>query len=130
MEVGGADFAEYYSIFKTKYDDNLYSSQGEFDPTRVNRVIVFINMNREANFTGDVIVDEIAFVEELPRKVAGELGGLWGPKASMDPTWEVGEPYTVIDDCSSKDGWSNSSTNLQLELTDKTLIINSGVKGN
>lgn len=87
FEIGGSDYQYYYSAFKTKYENNLYSSQGDFDPTKVNRVIIFFNMNIESNFTGDVYVQEVAFVSELPdkQKIARSP---WGAPPALDPKWK------------------------------------------
>lgn len=86
FEIGGSDFQYYYSAFKTKYENNLYSSQGDFDPTKVNRVIIFFNMNKETTFQGDVFIQEIAFVSELPDKQKLDRSP-WGAPPSLDPTW-------------------------------------------
>lgn len=86
FEIGGTDYKYYYSAFKTKYENNLYSSQGDFDPTKVNRVIIFFNMNKESTFTGDVYVQEIAFVSDLPDKQKLDRSP-WGAPPSLDPSW-------------------------------------------
>lgn len=85
FEIGGNDYKYYYSAFKTKYENNLYSSQGDFDPTKVNRIIIFFNMNKESKFTGDVFVQEVAFVNELPAAVALEKSP-WGGSPAIDPS--------------------------------------------
>lgn len=114
MEVGGAGYKDYYSVFKDDRENNLYSSQGDFDPKRVNRVIIFINMNRESNFTGDVIVKEVSFVQELPLEEEEKRGNLWGAKPGLEPEWPKGEVYSLIDDFNSVQGWKSTSSNLEI----------------
>lgn len=90
--IGGDDYIYYYSAFKTKYENNLYSSQGDFDPTKVNRIIIFFNMNKESQFTGDVFVQEVAFVTDLPdkQKIARSP---WGAPPSIDPSLPIAKSF-------------------------------------
>lgn len=92
MAIGGSDYVDYYSVFIEDGDTALYSSMGEFDKTKVNRLIVFINMNKEANFTGDVYVDEIAFMRNLPaadgKKI--EQQGTFGEPPTPEKSWKEG----------------------------------------
>lgn len=124
--IGGSDFKEYYSVFSK---EDLSSSTGAFDPTRVNRIIIFTNMNQEANFTGDIIVDEVAFVKELPAEVNEILGNKWGSVPSMDPSWAKGKGAGVMADFSSVSNWSTEVGNLTLSQGTSSLKINADVKG-
>lgn len=90
FEIGSNDYGYFYSAFKTKYENNLYSSQGEFDPKRVNRVIIFFNMNKETQFTGDVLIQEVAFVADLPDKQKMARSP-WGASPSIDPKLPVAQ---------------------------------------
>lgn len=124
FEVGGSGFNDYYSVFKTEETNDLFSSTGDFDPKRVNRIIIFINMNQEANFEGDIIVDQVAFVEELPAKVKDQLVNPWGTPPSPDDSWAVGQSPAVMDDFTSISNWKASSAKLTLSQGDGTLKIN------
>jgi hypothetical protein len=129
FEIGGSDFKDYYSVFKTETSNDLQSSTGSFDPTRVNRIIVFFNMNQEANFTGDIIVDEISFVKDLPAEVKEIIGNKWGPVPAMEPTWAKGKDAGVMSDFNSITAWTSESTGLNLSQGTSALKINADVKG-
>lgn len=124
--IGGADFQDYYSVFKP---EDLYSSTGAFDPTRVNRIIIFFNMNQEANFTGDVIMDQVTFVKELPASVEEVIGNVWGPVPSMNTEWKKGQGAGVITDFSSISGWKAENKGVSVSQGDGSLKINADVKG-
>ena len=106
MAIGGSDFVDYYSVFIEDGDTALYSSMGEFDKTQVNRLIVFINMNKEANFTGDVYIDEIAFMKKLPaadgKKI--EQQGTFGEPPTPEKSWKEGstKPAVIINSIDNK----------------------------
>ncbi len=108
--IGGSDFQYYYSAFKTKYENNLYSSQGDFDPTKVNRVIIFFNMNKESTFTGDVYVQEVAFVSELPDKQKLDRSP-WGAPPSLDPSWSKANKLDYSG-FAKPSNWKAESTNI------------------
>ena len=129
FEIGGADFKEYYSIFKTESSNDLQSSAGAFDPTRVNRVIFFVNMNQEANFTGDVIVDEVAFVKELPAEVGEVMNNKWGAVPGMSPEWTKGKSAGILSDFNSISNWSSESNGITLSQGTSSIKLISDVKG-
>ena len=110
FELGGSGFSDYYSLF----EGELYSSTGSFDPTRVNRIIIFINMNQEANFEGDIIVDQVAFVQKLPAAEEVKLNNKWGTPPAANPDWSVGKSAGIIDDFSSVANWSSEVKNISL----------------
>lgn len=124
FEVGGSGYNDYYSVFA----EDLYSSTGDFDPTRVNRIIVFINMNQEANFEGDIILDQVAFVKELPAKVKDQLQNPWGSPPSADASWTVGQAPAVLEDFSSIANWKTTSSPLSLSQGSGTLKIEANTK--
>lgn len=129
FEIGGSDFKEYYSIFRSDISDDLYSSTGDFDPTRVNRVIIFFNMNQEANFTGDIIVDEVAFVKELPAEVNEKINNRWGNVPGMEASWPKGKDAGTITDMSSISSWSSTFTGVKISQGSGSLMLNADVKG-
>lgn len=127
FEIGGSEYKDYYSIFRTSFSDDLYSSTGDFDPKRVNRVIVFFNMNQEANFTGDVIVDEIAFVKKLPASVSEVLENKWGQVPSLNAEWPVGQSAGVLADFSSVSGWESNASDLSVSGSGGKLKLDANV---
>jgi hypothetical protein len=67
FEVGGTEFKDYYCVFKNSTFNNLKSSSGKFNPKKVTKMVVFVNLGKPNGFTGDVIVDEISFVKQVPK---------------------------------------------------------------
>lgn len=130
FEIGGADFKEYYSVFRTDISDDLYSGTGDFDPTKVNRIIIFINMNQEANFTGDIIVDEVAFVKELPAEVNEVINNRWGPVPTPEPSWDKGAEAGLITDFSSISGWKSENNAVKVSQGNGSLKLDASVTGN
>jgi hypothetical protein len=59
----GSEFAYFYSNFT----NNLKSSSGKFDSKRINKVIIFVNMNQPQAFTGDFIFDDVTFLKQMPK---------------------------------------------------------------
>lgn len=129
LEVGGAGFKNYYSVFRTKTEDNLFSSMGEFDPTKVNRVIIFINMNKESNFTGDILLEEISFVKELPREVLVSRGNSKGPTPTMQPEWPKGGEVDVIDDMKKATDWKAIAPSLNIAQSSDGMLIKAAGAG-
>lgn len=130
FEVGGSDYQYYYSAFKTKYENNLYSSQGDFDPTKVNRIIIFFNMNKETDFTGDIYVQEVAFVNELPYKIKIQKSP-WGAPPAMEPGWKKAAENSDFSGLTNASNWKVTKGNATVSAGEQGVKIsgsNIGVK--
>ena len=63
VNIWDDQFKEYYTVYKS---EDLKSGSGVFDPTKVNKMIIFVNRGHPNNFIGELIVDEVSFVRDLP----------------------------------------------------------------
>lgn len=117
LEVGGDDYKEIYFSFK----DELYSSSGDFNPEKVNRLIIFINMNKETKFNGNIYVDEAAFVPKMPPKVEKEYNDPMEKPSMCSDCPKADVPDVIA--FNNPDTWKSSYDNLKVTSDSDKIVL-------
>lgn len=129
LTVNDGQYKTFYSVFKKGDESYMYSTQGSFDEKRVNRIILFINMIEEYHYVGDVFIDSVMFIKELPKDAAMILDDreFWGETPLPLVEWKAGEKTKIMDLTKS---WKSNSTTLSAKSGTELVIESNGAGKN